>query len=345
MNLPVVAVTGINAVDNPGPGIAVARCLRQAGAARRVLGLAYDAMEPGVFLDWIVDASFLMPYPSGDPRAFIDRLLEIRDRHGLDVIIPSLDAELPVFIHHAAELASHGIATLLPTAAQFRLRAKDRLDEVARASGMRLPPTVAVTDPGGLHAAVARLGLPAFVKGCFYEATKVATHGQALEAYHRLVIDWGVPVLVQSPVEGEHLNVAGVGDGRGGDLGLVAVKKLATTKEGKMWTGVTVRHGALLECTRRFVAATKWRGPFEVECIVRGDEVTLIEINPRFPSWIYLSAGVGVNLPARLLASLRGEALEPAIEAPAGQLFVRYSMELTAPMTAVADLMATGEHR
>jgi carbamoyl-phosphate synthase large subunit len=345
MALPTVAVTGINAVDNPGPGIAVARSLREAGVAGSVIGLAYDALEPGVFLDWIVDRSCLMPYPSGDPRAFIDRLVDLKERHGLDAVIPNLDAELPVFIHHAEELAANGIATLLPTASQFRLRAKDRLDEVARECGMRLPPTVVATDAAGVSAAITRLGLPVFVKGCFYEAKKAATEAEAVAAFHRLAFDWGVPVLVQSPAEGEHLNVAGVGDGRGGDLGLVAVKKLWTTKEGKMWTGVTVRHPALMEATRRFVAHTRWRGPFEVECIVRDDEVTLIEINPRFPSWIYLSVGCGVNLPARLLRAALGETLEPAAEAPAGRLFVRYSMELCAPMTAVEDLMTTGEHR
>ena len=45
-----------------------------------------------------------------------------------------------------------------------------------------------------------------------------------------------------------------------------------------------------------------WRGPLEVEVMRdhHGD-YQLIEINPRFPAWIYLSAGVGRNLPLMLL--------------------------------------------
>ena len=50
-----VGVSGINAVDNPGPGIGVARSLKEdPGLDVRIIGLAYDAMEPGIYMDWIV---------------------------------------------------------------------------------------------------------------------------------------------------------------------------------------------------------------------------------------------------------------------------------------------------
>ena len=42
-----VAVTGLNATDNPGPGVAVIRALRDADPAIRIIGLAYDALDPG----------------------------------------------------------------------------------------------------------------------------------------------------------------------------------------------------------------------------------------------------------------------------------------------------------
>ena len=44
-----VAVTGMNAVpENPGPGLGVARCLREAFGDRvRIIGLGYDALDPG----------------------------------------------------------------------------------------------------------------------------------------------------------------------------------------------------------------------------------------------------------------------------------------------------------
>ena len=43
-----IAITGMNATDNPAPGVAVARSLRQApGFDGKLLGLGYDALDPG----------------------------------------------------------------------------------------------------------------------------------------------------------------------------------------------------------------------------------------------------------------------------------------------------------
>ena len=48
-----VAVSGINAVDNPGPGVGIAKSLKEGDKELRVFGLAYDAMEPGIYMDWL----------------------------------------------------------------------------------------------------------------------------------------------------------------------------------------------------------------------------------------------------------------------------------------------------
>jgi hypothetical protein len=47
-------------------------------------------------------------------------------------------------------------------------------------------------------------------------------------------------ILVQKIVKGIELNLVGVGDGNGGHLGLVAIKKMGVTELGKIWSGVTI---------------------------------------------------------------------------------------------------------
>ena len=79
-----VAVSGINAVDNPGPGIGIAKGLKESDLEVSVYGLAYDAMEPGIYMDWLIDKSFVMPYPSEGEELFLQRLLYIKERYGLD---------------------------------------------------------------------------------------------------------------------------------------------------------------------------------------------------------------------------------------------------------------------
>ena len=97
----------------------------------RIIGLAYDAMEPGIYMDWIIDKSFIVPYPSAGGDAYLKRLMEIKNTYGLNHVIPNLDSELPLYIKYADRLRKHGIDSFLPTKAQFRLRGKDKLLDLA----------------------------------------------------------------------------------------------------------------------------------------------------------------------------------------------------------------------
>ena len=108
----------------------------------------------------------------------------------------------------------------------------------------------------------------------------------------------GIPVVVQTQILGEEFNVVALGDGEGGLVGAVGMKKLMLTDKGKGWAGITVRDPALLAVAQQFMSATHWRGPCEIELMRdKYGQYHLIEINPRFPAWVYLSAGAGMNLP------------------------------------------------
>lgn len=339
-----IGVSGINAVDNPGPGIGVARSLKEdADLNVSIVGLAYDAMEPGIYMDWVVDKSFILPYPSGSDDAFIERLLYIKQHHGLDVIIPNLDAELPLYIKHAKTLADHGISTFLPNMEQFKLRGKDRLIEIASKIGISLPRTKVVNSMDGLLQAVNELGLPVMVKGSFYKAYRCFTTPEAISHYHDLVAEWGYPIIVQEVVTGDEMNVIGLGDGEGHALGCVGIKKLSITALGKIWTGVTVKNDPMTEAAEAFVKSFAWRGPFELECIVNDSHVYLIEINPRFPAWVYFATGVGVNLASRLVRCARGLPLAPTPDYEAGKLFVRYTYEVVTDMATFQKAVTRGE--
>ena len=341
-----VGVSGINAVDNPGPGIGVARSLREAEDLDvRIIGLSYDAMEPGVFMDWVVDDAYLLPYPSAGHDAYRERLLYVQEKTGMDFIIPTLDTEMPFYMKYRQELAGLGIGTFVPTPEQYRLRGKDRLGELATALDLSLPRTEVVASVQDLERAVDEIGTPVMVKGAFYKAHKAYTSKEALTHYNKLVAEWGYPIIVQEVVKGDELNVVAVGDGEGGTLGRVAVKKMWITELGKIWTGVTIRHPAMLEATDRFMSQYRWRGPMELECMVDGDTVYLVEINPRFPAWSYLATGVGVNLPARLVRRALGLP-EPDADLnayPPGKLFVRYTYELVTEMDRFQQMITTGE--
>ena len=340
-----IAVTGLNATDNPGPGVPVLRSLRDgARAGERRIGLTYDALDPGIYARELADQVFLLTYPSAGADAFLDRLASIHERAPLDVIIPTLDAELPLFIALEQQLRAMGIALFVPTEAQLALRGKAQLAALGRAADIDVPETAVVTGADDIPRVDGKVGYPLFVKGPYYGATLATCRAEAIAAFYRALAAWGGPVILQACVHGEEVNLVGVGDGKGGLLGPVVMKKLALTDKGKGWAGVTIRHEGLVEVAARFVAATRWRGPLEVEALRSSpDTYHVIEINPRFPAWVHLATGAGVDLPRVVVDLARGEAPPALPPYQVGKLFVRISLDQVVDMQEFERIVTTGE--
>ena len=61
-----IAVTGLNNTDNPGPGVPVIRSLKESTEFEvRIIGLVYETLEPGIYMEGLCDKIFQIPYPSG----------------------------------------------------------------------------------------------------------------------------------------------------------------------------------------------------------------------------------------------------------------------------------------
>lgn len=344
-----VAITGMNArPDNPGPGVAVARCLKESPQFNgRIIGLGYDALDPGLYLREYCDAAYLLPYPSTGDEAFITSLQAIHEVEKIDIILPCLDAELPGMVRLTPQFDNMGIRYLLPTAGQLQLRNKDRLPELARHAGIHCPETKTVTQVGFFYQCQEEgWSFPLVVKGLFYGASIVDSPDQAADAFREITAQWGYPVLVQRLVEGEEYNLTAVCDGTGQMLGEVMMKKMAVTDKGKAWSGVSIFDQTLYDASAALIKAIDWRGPLEVE-VMRDNKgrYQLIEINPRFPAWIYLSAGVGRNLPLILLQLILAREIAELPPAQPGVLFIRHAVEAIVSQSEFeAVIMNGGQH-
>jgi carbamoyl-phosphate synthase large subunit len=343
-----VAVTGLNATDNPGPGVGVVRALRQEpGFAGRIVGLAYDVLEPGAYAADLCDHVYLLPYPSQGVPALEARLRHIHATTPLDAIIPTLDSELDGFLSLLPVLRELGIGVVLPDAEALRLRSKVHLAALGERAGLSVPETRVISDPADLYRLEEDLPFPVFVKGPYYGAAFARDAHEAVTAWHAAAAKWGLPVLVQARVTGEEFNVVAVGDGAGGLVGAVGMRKTLLTDKGKGWAGVTVRDPALLDQARAFMAASRWRGPCELE-LVKDEQGAwhLLEVNPRFPAWCALSAGAGLNLPAAVARMALGEPVAPSTDYRAGTMFVRISIDQITTLDDYQALVSLGElHR
>jgi len=336
-----IAVSGLNNTDNPAPGIPVIKSIQKENT---IIGFSYDPNEPGNYMN-MCDTTYLMPYPSLGFEELKNRLQYIQNKEGLDAIIPNLDAELPLYIKYQDEIEKMGIKLCLPSLENFELRNKNKLDPLAKALKMTYPKTYEISSERELHQILEEKdgNFPLMIKGNYYKAYMAHNMESAIENFYKISNEWGFPVLVQEVVQGEELNLVGVGDGDGTLVGGVAIKKLTTTDIGKIWTGVTIQNDKLMQIAKDFVAHTKWKGPFELECIVNMNQIFMIEINPRFPAWVYFATEIGVNLPQMVVDIMAGKKIEPQLSYPQNKMYVRYTGEFVTDFTDFMKLLSTKE--
>jgi carbamoyl-phosphate synthase large subunit len=347
MNKPLITigVTGLNAIDSPGPGVAVIRGLREATSFDvRIIGFAYESMEPGIYMHDLVDRTYQIPYPSAGADVLLSRLEYIQSREKLDVIIPNFDAELYSFIKLEDKLLKLGIHMFLPTIGQFEERHKVNLSEFGKKYGIEVPLGKAIFDSSEIFALQKDFDFPMMIKGKWYDAYIAYNMEQARTYFNKISAKWGLPVVLQRFVHGTEYNVTGLGDGNGNTIAAVPMRKQFITDKGKAWAGISIDDKKLLGITRQFVSETRWKGAFELEMMKTSDNVYyLMEINPRIPAWVYLAVGVGQNIPEALTNLALGREVEPFTTYDVGKLFIRYSYDMIVDRSEFEKISVNGE--
>jgi carbamoyl-phosphate synthase large subunit len=341
-----IAVTGLNAIDSPGPGISIIRALREAKSFDvRIIGLSYETLEPGIYMHDLVDYTYQIPYPSAGQQTLLDRIDYINNTEHIDFLFPNFDAELYNFIKIAAKLEKNwNIKMFLPTMKQFEDREKVNLMVYGKKHGIEVPKDRQIVKVADMYSLGEEFSFPVVVKGKFYESGIAYNTDQAVQLFHKISSKWGLPVLVQEFVYGTEVNVCGVGDGNGNLIGAVPMRKLYITDKGKAWTGISIDDEELLKITNDWMKSTHWRGPFELEVMKTTDDVYyLMEINPRFPAWVYLTNGCGQNQVEAVVNMAMGKEVKPFRNYEVGKMFIRYSYDMIVDINEFEKISTTGE--
>jgi carbamoyl-phosphate synthase large subunit len=337
-----IAITGLHRGDNPQPGAGIIRSLRRRFPDAHIIGLSYDVMESGIYVEHGPDEAHLMPFPTAGGAALLDRIDTIRKRTPFDLFIPTLDSEIEVYAGLTDKLAQRGIRTCLPSPDVLKRRAKQYLPALADTCGIRVPKTYLASDLNAALQGADEMGFPLVVKGPFYEAKIVQNLPQLSSAVSHLLAEWGHPVILQSLISGSEFNVLGVGDGKGGWFGHCSLRKTQLSDKGKGLSGITVTDPQLSDLCANLIRELKWPGPFEIELIREestGDYV-LIEINPRFPAWVDFPSMLGVNFAALLVDLLQHDcAPEPLPACKAGSFYIRHQIEVVGDINRYAELL------
>ncbi len=340
-----VAITGLNNTDNPGPGIPVIRGIMESDIFNaRIIGLAYESLEPGIYMRDHVDKVYQVPYPTSGTNLLIERIKYINSIEKIDVLIPNFDAELYSFMKSEKKLAEMGIKTFLPTMQQFEERHKANLSDFGKKYNVKVPYSKAIVNQNDIYALNRDFEYPLLVKGKYYDAYLAYTPEQVINYFNKLSAKWGLPVIIQEFVKGTEVNVVALGDGKGNTVAAVPMRKQYITDKGKAWGGITIDDKNLLKLTNSIIEQTKWQGGMELEIIKTLDnEYFLIEINPRIPAWVYLAVGAGQNIPEALLKLSLNMKVTPFTKYETGKMFIRYSYDMLCNLKEFEKLSTTGE--
>jgi carbamoyl-phosphate synthase large subunit len=340
-----VALTGLNNTDNPGPGVPVIRGIRESESFEtRIIGLAYENLEPAIYMQGIVDKTYQVPYPSEGSDILVTRILEIHKKDPIDVLIPNFDAELYAFMRSEYLLRQAGIRTFLPTLDQFEERHKTNLPAFGKKYKLDVPFSKAITRINDIDHLKEDFDYPVMVKGKFYDAYLAYNEEQVRMNYNKISAKWGLPVIIQEFIKGTEVNVVALGDGEGNTIGAVPMRKQFITDKGKAWSGITLDDPRMLDLTKEIIRAMKWRGGMELELVKsHKNELYIIEINPRIPAWVYLAVGAGQNLPEALLKLALGMEVTPFEDYQVGKMFIRYSYDLITDLNQFEKLSTLGE--
>ncbi len=341
-----VAVTGLNSSQTPSPGIGVIHSLKADSREQiSVIALAYDMFSDGIhslsLADWIVE----LPFPQHQPEQFLKKISAFAAKVRIDCLIPTIDSEVGPISRMAEDLAKLGIRLLLPKEEALKAVSKERLAGWKSPKTFSLPPSAVIHSRSDLFHHAYNLGFPLMLKGPLGDAHPANSPLEAGVHFDALAKAWGTPIILQRTIHGEEYGVACLADPQHRAIGIVAMKKIIQDDGGTTWAGVTVQEPDLTQIARRLLQKLRWVGPLEMEFIreaVSG-RYYLIEINNRFPAWIYLATRAGQNLPLACLKLALGEKHRPFPGYRSGILFVRVADDQVTDLDSLTHLMMRGE--
>jgi len=331
--MPTIYISGVHSGPNPAPGLGVARCLREACPAARLVAVDYSARSSGIHSDLFDDVRIERPWNELD---LPTHLTEIRRLLAEEAFwLPTLDPEV-----HWLAGEKPGERALLPPLAALTVAAKPAV-AAARQLPVSVPESISTLRPETeLYSFCRRHGWRVWLKGPAYEAHPVRDWPNFCRMRRELSERWRTDdLLLQAHIKGTEESIAFAAY-RGKLLDAVRMEKRLKTEQGKTWAGrIEDVPEELLVPLSKLLGEIEWTGGGEIELIRdSAGSLNIIDWNPRFPAWIYGAALAGRNLPAALLAAAGDDGMAAAPPSAVAQEFTRIVLEI--PVRSTLSLPA-----
>lgn len=297
----------------------------QAAVAGTGKVFACDASEHAPVLQ-CADGAFLVPRVA-EPH-YIQALLELCLREEVDLVIPSMEPELPKLAAARGEFLAHGITPVVsPLEVVETCFDKLHAGRFLNSIGLATPRTFSTLPECAQALARGEVHFPMVVKprwGVSSIGTYFVEDTEELELAFRLAhkqvartflaeassADAARCILIQEALRGDEYGLDVVNDLAGTHVCSFAKKKVRM-RAGQTDQAFTVDDPRLHELGRRLGEALRHIGMLDCDLFDTPEGLRVIDLNPRMGGGYPFAQLAGANYPAALLAWARGEQADP----------------------------------
>ena len=257
-------------------------------------------------------ASFLADTAELAPRIddpdYVEKLLDICERHQIDLLIPLIDTELYLLSLYRQKFADRGVTLLLSSVRTNEIcYSKKETGIFFEKIGVKTPKVYDLSqDPELIFPLIVKPNTGSSSVGVYYVRDRTE-----LNFFAAYIQD----AIVQELIEGDEYTIDILVDFKGNVISIVPRLRLET-RAGEVSKGITVKNPALIAAAKYVVESLPGAiGCITVQCFLQSNgEIVFIEINPRFGGGYPLSYRAGADFPSWIVQSLAGDNPKVAID-------------------------------
>jgi carbamoyl-phosphate synthase large subunit len=260
-----------------------------------------NPLSPTVY---VAERSHLVPL-STDP-GYLDAVIDICRAERIDLIVPTIDDELPVFAEAVDRFADQGIRVVVSP-----------LETVAACNDKRATCHVLMTHGVDAAETLQPADLPADPEFPLFIKPRVGRGGVGAfpvrsQRELEFFLDYVPDPVVQRYLYGPEFTIDLLCNFNGEPLSIVPRERVVI-RAGVVDRARTSREPALIELALACARAFRFIGPINIQCRVVDGRPVVFEINPRFSGGIPLTIASGADFPRMLVTLARGRRVAPAI--------------------------------
>ena len=297
----------------------------------RIIGV--DSSSHSAVLS-VCDKSYIIP--RCDHPAYVPTLLDVCERHRVQLLLPLIDVDLLVLAEHRERFREAGTLALVSSLPVVSIcRDKESTSRFFDDNGIPTVRNLSVEDVRR-----GNLPYPVFIKPANGSGSQHAYKVQSRDELDFFLRYVPRPML-QEFATGQEYTVDVLCDLAGRVINAVPRRRLEV-RAGEISKGVTCKDWRIIRATVDLANKLGGFGPLTVQCFVSDDgdaSVRFTEINPRVGGGLPLSVAAGANYPKQIIRMALGQSLAPCIGNFADEFYMfRYEEGVYVPGASLQDI-------